>query len=85
LRSSVKAQRLKTNGRKTRDVRINIFLREGKFKAIPLQAWTGPEGSRRLRLPYFMTTHEGGKVVSLKNRPPLPPQEIFLVLISIRR
>jgi hypothetical protein len=26
-----------------------------KVKAIPLQAWTGPEGSRRLRLPYFKT------------------------------
>jgi hypothetical protein len=26
-----------------------------KGKAIPLQAWTGPEGSRRLRLPNFMT------------------------------
>jgi len=24
-----------------------------KGKAIPLQAWTGPEGSRRFRLPYF--------------------------------
>jgi hypothetical protein len=24
-------------------------------KAIPLQVWTGPEGSRRLRLPDFMT------------------------------
>jgi hypothetical protein len=24
-------------------------------KAIPLQAWTGPEGSRKLRLPYFKT------------------------------
>ena len=24
-------------------------------KAIPLQAWTGPEGSRRLRLSYFKT------------------------------
>ena len=24
-----------------------------KSKAIPLQAWTGPEGSRRLRLPHF--------------------------------
>jgi hypothetical protein len=24
---------------------------EAKGKAIPLQAWTGPEGSRRLRLP----------------------------------
>ena len=26
-----------------------------KRKAIPLQAWTGPEGSRRLRLPDFKT------------------------------
>ena len=26
-----------------------------KGKAIPLQAWTGPEGSRRLRLPDFKT------------------------------
>jgi len=28
---------------------------EGKIKAIPLQAWTGPKGSRRLRLPDFKT------------------------------
>jgi len=26
-----------------------------KGKAIPLQAWTGPEGSRRLKLPDFKT------------------------------
>jgi len=26
-----------------------------KGKAIPLQAWTGPEGARRLRLPDFKT------------------------------
>jgi hypothetical protein len=26
-----------------------------KGKATPLQAWTGPDGSRRLRLPDFMT------------------------------
>ena len=26
-----------------------------KGKAIPLQAWTGPVGSRRLSLPYFNT------------------------------
>jgi len=24
-----------------------------KGKAIPLQAWTGPGGSRKLRVPYF--------------------------------
>ena len=26
-----------------------------KGKVIPLQAWTGPEGSRKLRLPDFTT------------------------------
>jgi len=30
-------------------------LGNAKGKAIPLQAWTGPEGSRRLRLPDFKT------------------------------
>jgi hypothetical protein len=30
-------------------------VRKGKSKAIPLQAWTGPESSRRLRLPDFKT------------------------------
>jgi len=45
-----------------------------KGKAVPFQAWSGPEGSRRLRFPDFITTaQEGGKVVSLTHRPPLPP------------
>ena len=45
-----------------------------KGKAVPLQAWSGPEGSRKLKLPDFMTTaQDGGKVVSLTHRPPLPP------------
>jgi hypothetical protein len=30
-------------------------FRNGKGNAIPLQGWTGPEGSRRLRLPDFKT------------------------------
>jgi len=43
-------------------------------KAIPLQAWTFPEGSRKLRLPDFVTTAQDvGKVVSLTHRPLLPP------------
>jgi len=46
----------------------------GKGKAVPLEAWGGPEGSRKLRSPDFMTTaQDGGKVVSLTHRPPLPP------------
>ena len=45
-----------------------------KGKAVPLQAWKGPEGSRKLRLTDFMTTaQDGGKVVSLTHRPPLSP------------
>ena len=48
-----------------------------KGKAIPLQVWTDPESSRRLRLPDFMTTaQEGGKFVSSTHRPPLPPGHI---------
>jgi hypothetical protein len=46
-----------------------------KGKAVPLQAWSGPEGSRKLRFPDFMTTVEdGGKVVNLRHQPPLPPE-----------
>jgi len=59
---------------------LNIVCNEkgkGKGKAVPLQAWSGPEGSRKLRFSDFMTTaQDGGKVVSLKHRPPLPPGDI---------
>ena len=45
-----------------------------KGKAVPLQAWTDPEGSRKLRLPDFVTkAQDGGKVVNLTHRPSLPP------------
>jgi hypothetical protein len=48
------------------------LLLEGK--AVPLQAWSGSEGSRKLRFPDYMTTaQDGSKVVSLTHRPPLPP------------
>ena len=47
---------------------------KGVGKAVPLQAWSAPEGSRKLRFPDYMTTaQDGGKVVSLTHRPPLPP------------
>jgi hypothetical protein len=46
----------------------------GKGKAVPLQAWGGPEVSRKLRFPDFLTTaQDGGKVVSLTHRQHLPP------------
>ena len=50
------------------------WIMHSKGKAVPLQAWSGPDGSRKLRFPDFMTTaQDGGKVVSLMHRPPLPP------------
>jgi hypothetical protein len=56
---------------------INRIYILGKGKAVPLQAWSGPEGSRKLRFSGFKTTAEdGGKVVSLTHRPPLLPGNI---------
>jgi len=44
-------------------------------EVVPLQAWSGPEGSRNLRFPDFTTTaQDGGKVVSLTHWPPLSPE-----------
>jgi len=49
-------------------------MKNGKGKAVPLQAWGSPEGSRKLRFPDFITTAQDGvNVVSLTHRPPLPP------------
>jgi len=43
-------------------------------KSVPLQAWSSPEGRRKLRFPDYVTmAQDGGKVVSLTHRPPLPP------------
>jgi len=50
------------------------MLIKGKGKAVPLQVWSGPEGSKMFRFQDFMTTgQDGGKVVSFTHRPPLPP------------
>jgi len=43
--------RYKSNNKNKYSVHMNL----SKGKAIPLQAWTGSEGSRRLRLPDFKT------------------------------
>ena len=46
---------------------------KGKGKSVPLQVWSDPEGSRKLKFPDYMTTaQDDGKVVSLTHRPPLP-------------
>jgi hypothetical protein len=49
---------------------VNVYCTaatgKSKGKAIPLQACSGPEGSRKFRFPGWC------KVVSLRHRPPLP-------------
>ena len=56
-----------------------------KSKAIPVQSWTGPEGSKRSEAPRFQDSQHM-KVVRLStiSTSHLYPQEIFLVLISVR-
>jgi hypothetical protein len=57
---------------------------KGKDKAVSLHAWSGPESSRKLRFPDYMTTaQDGGKVVPLRTGC-LYHQKMLLVLISVR-
>ena len=53
-------------------------------KSFPLQAWRGPDGSRRFRFPDSkQLVHENGNDSTLRTGR-LYPQEIFLVVISVR-
>jgi hypothetical protein len=55
-----------------------------KGKTVPLQAWSGPEGPRKFRLPDFLTTaQDGGKVVSFTHRPHLPPRKFSCYLFLL--
>ena len=57
-----------------RDLNPQIRGFKKKGNAVPLQAWTGPEGCTKLWLPDLVTTaQDGGKFVSPTHRPPLPP------------
>ena len=68
---------------KIHPVEAELFHAEGqtdrhtkvKGKSVPLQAWSGPEGSRKLRFPDFMTTAQEGGKASPTHRPHLPPRK----------
>jgi len=52
-----------------------------KGKAFLLQAWTGPEGSRKLRFSDFVTrVRDSGKFVSLTHRSLLSPGNNVIIL-----
>ena len=52
----------------------------GKGKAAPLQAWSGPEGSRNLRLPDYMKRHRKVVRLSILRTGRRYPQEMLLYL-----
>jgi len=61
-----------------------VLVPDKKGKAVPLQARRGPDGSRKLRFPDFVTTAQDGGRLSASRTGRLYPQEILLVLFSVR-
>ena len=63
---------------------LNVLKYGNKGKSVPLQVRRCPKGSRKLRFPDFVTTAQDGGRLSALRTGRLYPQEILLVLISVR-
>ena len=61
-----------------------LYYHKCKGKSVPLQARRFPEGSRKLSFPDFVTTAQDGGRLSVLRIGRLYPQEIPLVIISVR-
>jgi len=66
---------------------VYLHIKDEKVKQSryrPGEAWRGPEGSKKLRLPDFVTMAQDGGRLSALRTGRFYPQEILLVLISVR-